>query len=106
MDSGTPFVQLMEEKVLWEDWYTHRFSGPAVGLSPKDQRLLHMDPNELLDPSLLVYLAPSSARLSLSEQWVERRCRLATAPPEKGSAGGHAITPQAEHSHRRTLKSI
>ena len=46
----------MEEKVLWEDWYTHRFSGPAGGPSPKDQRLLHMDANELLDPSLLAYL--------------------------------------------------
>jgi hypothetical protein len=47
----------MEQKVLWEDWYTHRFSGPgAGGLSPEDQKLLHMDPNELLDPSLLAYL--------------------------------------------------
>jgi hypothetical protein len=56
MDSGIPFVELMEQKALWEDWYTHCLSGPGAGaLSPEDQRLLHMDPdpNKLLDPSLL-----------------------------------------------------
>jgi hypothetical protein len=43
--------------MLWEDWYTRRFSGlSADALSREDQRLLHMDPNKLLDPGLLAYL--------------------------------------------------
>ncbi|MGA8567191.1 MAG: hypothetical protein WB580_05290 [Candidatus Binataceae bacterium] len=47
----------MKQKVLWEEWYTRRFSGVNVGaLSPEERRLLNMDPNKLLDPALLTYL--------------------------------------------------
>jgi hypothetical protein len=57
MDDGISFLELMEQKMLWEDWYTRRFSGPSAdALSREDQRLLHMDPNKLLDPGLLAYL--------------------------------------------------
>ena len=51
MDDGISFLELMEQKMLWEDWYTRRFSGSSANaLSREDQRLLHMDPNKLLDP--------------------------------------------------------
>jgi len=57
MDSGVRFIDLMKQKVLWEEWYTRRFSGVNVGaLSPEERRLLDMDPNKLLDPALLTYL--------------------------------------------------
>jgi hypothetical protein len=57
MDDGISFQKLMEQKILWEEWYMRRFSGvSADALSGEDQRLLHMDPNKLLDPGLLAYL--------------------------------------------------
>ncbi|MGA7763578.1 MAG: hypothetical protein WCA59_17670 [Candidatus Binataceae bacterium] len=57
MDGGIRFTDLMKQKVLWEEWYTRRFSGVNVGaLSPEERRLLNMDPNKLLDPALLTYL--------------------------------------------------
>jgi hypothetical protein len=57
MDTDVPFVELMKQKILWEDWYTRRFSGINVGtLSPEERKLLEMDPNKLLDPALLNYL--------------------------------------------------
>jgi hypothetical protein len=47
----------MKQKILWEEWYTRRFSGINVGaLSPEERELLDMDPNKLLDPALLTYL--------------------------------------------------
>jgi hypothetical protein len=27
MDSGVQFTELMNQKVLWEEWYTRRFQG-------------------------------------------------------------------------------
>jgi len=57
MDGGVRFTELMKQKVLWEEWYTRRFSGVnAGGLSPEERKLLNMDPNKLLDPALLTYL--------------------------------------------------
>ena len=64
MDSDIQFTELMEQKVLWEEWYTYRFSKRNVGvLSPDERRLLDderrlldMDPNKLLDPTLFAYL--------------------------------------------------
>ena len=57
MDSVGRFRELMEQKVLWEKWYTRRFSQRDVGaLSPDERRLLDMDPNEFLDPILSAYL--------------------------------------------------
>jgi hypothetical protein len=57
MDRDVQFVELMKQKILWEDWYTRRFSGIKVGpLSPEERKLLDMDPNKLLDPALLIYL--------------------------------------------------
>ena len=57
MDYGGRFRELMEQKVLWEKWYTRRFSRSDVGtLSADERRLLDMDPNEFLDPALLAYL--------------------------------------------------
>jgi len=57
MDDGISFLELMEQKMLWEEWYRRRFSGASAdALSGEDQRLLHMDPNKLLDPGLLAYL--------------------------------------------------
>lgn len=57
MDGGIRFTDLMKQKVLWEEWYTRRFSGVNVGaLSTEERRLLNMDPNKLLDPALLTYL--------------------------------------------------
>jgi hypothetical protein len=57
MDSGVQFMELMRQKLLWEEWYTRRFSGINVGaLSPDERRLLDMDPNKLLDPALFSYL--------------------------------------------------
>jgi hypothetical protein len=57
MDTDVPFVELMKQKILWEEWYTRRFSGINVGtLSPEERKLLEMDPNKLLDPALLNYL--------------------------------------------------
>ena len=57
MDSDMQFIELMEQKVLWEEWYTHRFSERDVGvLSPDERRLLDMDPNKLLDPTQFAYL--------------------------------------------------
>lgn len=57
MDSDIQFTELMKQKVLWEEWYTHRFSERDVGvLSPDERRLLDMDPNKLLDPTLFAYL--------------------------------------------------
>ena len=50
MDSDIQFTELMEQKVLWEEWYTHRFSERDVGvLSPDERRLLDIDPNKLLE---------------------------------------------------------
>jgi hypothetical protein len=57
MDTDVPFVELMKQKILWEEWYTRRFSGINVGtLNPEERKLLEMDPNKLLDPALLNYL--------------------------------------------------
>jgi hypothetical protein len=57
MDRDVQFVELMKQKILWEEWYTRRFSGINVGaLSPEERELLDMDPNKLLDPALLTYL--------------------------------------------------
>jgi hypothetical protein len=57
MDRDVQFVELMKQKILWEEWYTCRFSGINVGaLSPEERELLDMDPNKLLDPTLLTYL--------------------------------------------------
>jgi hypothetical protein len=57
VDSDIQFTELMEQKVLWEEWYTYRFSERNVGvLSPDERRLLDMDPNKLLDPTLFAYL--------------------------------------------------
>jgi hypothetical protein len=55
MDDGISFLELMEQKMLWEDWYTRRFSGASAD-ALSGERLLHMDPNKLLDPGLLAYL--------------------------------------------------
>ena len=57
VDTDVPFVELMKQKILWEEWYTRRFSGINVGtLNPEERKLLEMDPNKLLDPALLNYL--------------------------------------------------
>ncbi len=57
MDSTVRFTELMEQKVLWERWYTRRFSQrDAQALSSDERRLLDMDPNELLEPTLMAYL--------------------------------------------------
>jgi hypothetical protein len=51
------FAELIEQKVLWERWYSRRFSRRDQGaLSVNERRLLEMDPNELLDPKLLAYM--------------------------------------------------
>jgi hypothetical protein len=57
MDRDVQFADLMKQKILWEEWYTRRFSGINIGtLSPEERKLLDMDPNKLLDPALLTYL--------------------------------------------------
>jgi hypothetical protein len=44
MDRDVQFVELMKQKILWEEWYTRRFSGINVGaLSPEERELLDMD---------------------------------------------------------------
>jgi hypothetical protein len=49
MDDGISFLELMSRKCSGK-------IGIRAAFRREDQRLLHMDPNKLLDPGLLAYL--------------------------------------------------